>query len=122
MRLALLLCLLCGLGGGCMREVEVIACREPSDIREIRAPGTTTYTLWQRRDGEGNEHVVFSAQLSKGDALGFESAGDGQIIAVAGPERRSFPAGVYRWVRPPNAGDRAGVTALLVAAPFMVPL
>jgi len=122
MRLAILVCLLCGLGGGgCMREVEVIACREPNGLREVPAPTTANYTLW-RQHRKGVEHVVWSAQLAKGDPLGFEAATDGAINAVAGRARYPLEAGIYRWVRPPNAGDRALAAALIAASPFMIPL
>ena len=104
-----------------MREVEVIACREPNQLHEIPAPRTATYTLW-RQHRKGVEHVIASAHLAEGDPVGFEAADDGGIVGIAGQARYPLEAGIYRWVRPPNAGDRAAAAALIAATPFMIPM
>lgn len=63
-----------------------------TENRVLKAPDAGMYALYAATDVKPK--VVLP--LKKGDALGFERAGD-KIIAVAGENKLTYPDGTYYW-------------------------
>jgi hypothetical protein len=97
-----------------MREMVVVECRAAGEVKTVPAPHDSAYSLWKER-APGHEHRVARWTLTRGESIGFASLGDGRIEAVGGDQRMSLEPGVYRWVRPPVAGDRGAKAAQTAA-------
>jgi len=92
----------------------------PSDATaSARAPCNGEYLLWEVRSA-GNEHQLCEFSVRENETLGFD-ADNGSLLAVAGNNRYTLPAGWYRWYRRVPPGETATRAAVsIVIFPFLL--
>ncbi len=80
----------------------VVAHKADETTRFVEAPRQTTYVLYQPPTPSqvnsipaGKVHLQM--QVAKGEPIGFEKAGTGDLLAVAGEKRIPLSEGGYAW-------------------------